>query len=155
MTNGPRAAYIDRNEYIPLPCFMLKLRRRHRVWVHIALLLASVAWLVSAASLICGRPLLHKTMAMDVDCAMTMAEGAMPDQHHAGEDCSDRPCLQDSQPYDLAQIAKSDAPLLLALLATVLTILIVWPPRLLRVKPPDPPDIKPIPLFQRYCVLRN
>lgn len=134
---------------------MLKLRRRHRALVHAALLLACLAWLVSAASLVCGRPLLHKAMAVDADCAMAMADGAMPEQHHGGEDCSDRPCLADSQPYDLAQLAKSDAPLLLALLAAVITVPVLWPPRLTRAKPPDPPDIKPIPLFQRYCVLRN
>lgn len=134
---------------------MLNLRRRHRALARAMLLLASLAWLLSAASLVCGRPLLHKAMAMDGDCAMAMADGVAPDMHHGGKDCSDRPCLEDSQPYDLVQLAKSDAPLLLALLATAITILTVWPPRLARIKPPDPPDVQPIPLFQRYCVLRN
>ncbi|TAN52527.1 MAG: hypothetical protein EPN21_03735 [Methylococcaceae bacterium] len=133
----------------------MKLRRRHRTLTYAALLLASLAWLVSAASLVCGRPLLHQAMAIAPDCAMVMAGDAGPAPHYGGEDCSDRPCLADSQPYDLAQVAKSDTPLLLALLTTALTLLIIRPQRLTRAKPPDPPDLKPIPLFQRYCVLRN
>lgn len=134
---------------------MLKLRRRHRTLAHLALLFACVTWLVSAASLVCGRPMLHKTMAMDADCAMVMVDDVTPEQHHADGDCSDRPCLQDSQPYDLVQIAKSDTPQLLALLITVFAIFMLWLPRLAQLKPPDPPNIRPIPLFLRYCVLRN
>lgn len=136
---------------------LLKLRRRHRLLVHSALLLATLAWLVSAASLVCGRPLLHKAMAMDADCAMAMAmaDGMAPAQHPIDQDCSEQPCLQDSQPYDGVQPAKSDAPQFLALLVAVLIPVLIWPPYLLRSKPPDPPDLKPIPLFQRFCVLRN
>lgn len=117
------------------------------------MLFASLLWLLSAASLVCGRPLLHKAMAMDANCAM--ADHAMPDHAPDDGDCDDRPCLADSQPYDLAQLTKSDAPQLLALLAAAFTLILAWPPRLTRTKPPAPPDIKPIPLFQRYCVLRN